>query len=132
MFIFKHKNFSWKKIITSQLVLIIIIVIFFTLSFSLAKTYFKEHKVNLEIASLENEIQKLEKENLDITGLLAYLQSDEFVEKEARLNMGLKRPGEELIVIKENKTTSSNDDVALRDENLTNPKKWWRYFIVVN
>ncbi|MDD4902009.1 MAG: septum formation initiator family protein [Patescibacteria group bacterium] len=88
--------------------------------------------VNNEVADLQKQISSLEASNNDLTAMKKYLQSDQFVEKEARLNMNLKMPGEHVAVI-ENSGQSGN--VAAfgaangnSDKKNSNPVKWWNYF----
>ena len=89
--------------------------------------------VNSEIADLQRQISSLESSNSDLVKLETYLQSDQYAEKEARLNMGLKKPGEHVAVI-ENAGSISNylDDGSANSDNQdkknSNLLDWWNYF----
>ncbi len=88
--------------------------------------------VNSQVADLQKQISSLEASNNDLTKLEDYLQSDQFVEKEARLNMNLKMPGEHVAVIENSDSASgqSADGSAAGngDTKNSNPIEWWNYF----
>jgi cell division protein FtsL len=86
--------------------------------------------VNGEIVDLQKQITSLETSNNDLAKLKTYLQSDQFAEKEARLNMGLKKPGERVAVI-ENSDANAAGPLASgsgTDKKKSNPMNWWNYF----
>ena len=58
-----------------------------------------------------------------------YLQTDFFVEKEARLKLGLRKPGEQVVVVpNEIGKLVKISQKGYNNANLTNPQKWWHYF----
>ena len=84
-----------------------------------------------EIQRLQSEIDKLESRNSALIGLTKELSDLDFLENEARVKMGLKMPGEEVVVI--NRATSSiiNNQENQETKNPSlweNPKRWLRYF----
>jgi cell division protein FtsB len=90
-------------------------------------------QVNSQIADLQKQIASLEASNNDLTKLGTYLQSDQYAEKEARLNLGLKMPGEHVAVIENSDSLASqfadrNSAANAGDEKKSNPVKWWNYF----
>lgn len=56
-------------------------------------------QLDRERAALEREIASYQQQHRDLTGLRAYLQSDEYVETVARRELGLVMPGEPAIVV---------------------------------
>jgi hypothetical protein len=61
--------------------------------------------------------------------MLDYLESDESLEAQARLNLGLKKPGEEVVVIKrEEEDQETLNNINNKKEDLSNSKLWFRYF----
>lgn len=95
----------------------------------LYKNMTSRYRIDREISDLRQEIDSLETGNKDLKKLLAYLESDQFAEAEARLNFGLRKKGEEVVVIKEENLSSGQ---ALEEEgqnaDLSNPAKWLKYF----
>ena len=105
-------------------------IILILISIPLAKNISKRYVVNQEVMDLEQEISDLESKNKDFKIFVSYLESDQFVEEQARLKLGLKKPGEEVIVLKEDLTASSSQtNLANNDnQNIPNYLKWWNYF----
>lgn len=94
----------------------------------LYKNMTSRYRIDREIDDLRQEIDSLETGNKDLEKLLAYLESDQFAEAEARLNFGLRKKGEEVVVIKEESAAIGSVDEKKAGENLSNPAKWLKYF----
>jgi cell division protein FtsL len=89
--------------------------------------------VNSEVTDLQKQIKSLESSNNDLTALKKYLQSDQFAEKEARLDFNLKKQGENVAVIENSgagagQLNNSNFTDSGNDKKNSNPRKWWNYF----
>lgn len=107
----------------------IIALVFLLLIFlPLAKNYSRKRLVEQEIAGIQKEIDDFEAKNKDLKEMIDYLQSDQSLEEQARLNMGLKRPGETVAVIKEDEAASALSVPVLVD-HAPNWQKWWHYFV---
>lgn len=110
------------------------LVILILISIPLAKNVSKRYNINKEVRELGKEIEELEYKNKDLKDLIIYLESDQFVEEQARLNLGLKKEGEQAIVIEDISprqlldSGEENSGELASAKNLTNPQKWWRYF----
>jgi len=134
---FFKKGFWRSKILALVLAALIILI-----SLPLIKKFNQQRALNQEIKNLQAESERLSGKNQDLKDLIGYLQGDSFVEKEARLKMDLKQPGEQVAVVKD-----QNADAAVDQNNsvinsvfnipgldkqaeapLTNPQKWKRYF----
>jgi len=111
----------------SKFFLIFCVVIFLAILFSLAKGTIKNYRVDYEVQDLQKEISNLERQNEEFTQLINYLKSENFIEQEAKLKLGLKKSGENLVVIPQTGAT-----IPVKEENtneqLSNPAKWWAYF----
>ncbi len=120
---------GWKgKLFT---LLALIILIFFTIN--LSKSWQRSSQINQEIAGLEQEITSLEKGNLDLEELIKHLNSSAYIEEKARLDLGLKKEGEKVVVV--NNSASQNYNSANKtmneeaaNQSTANPQKWWKYF----
>lgn len=120
---FKIYNFIFsKKFITLLLIIVIILI-----SIPLSKSITKRYAVNKEIMKLEKEISDLENKNKDFKGMISYLESDQFVEEQARLNLNLKKEGEKVIIIKE-ETLATSTDANGGEESILNLERWVNYF----
>jgi len=112
---------------------IIVLAIF---GFNLVKQVMQKNSIEDEVNRLEQEIGKLEQNQNDLGNLLKYVQTDNFVEQEARDKLNLVKEGENLVVIPEvdadpgeiAKTENSFNNIkgnVLGDSNI---KLWWKYF----
>lgn len=119
-----------KKFTSSKFFIILLILILIGVITALGKEGYRKYQLDREMASLKEEISSLKKENEEVSELLNYFESDEFLEKQARLKLNLLKQGEKLIIIRpEKKDTLSSVSV---EENKTkkdfsNIKKWLDY-----
>jgi cell division protein FtsB len=98
----------------------------------LADNFLKKRQIDREIAELQKEIGSLEKNNGDLKKIISYLDSEQFAEAQARLNFGLKKPGEEVVVVKSGNSAKIAENGLTGEENLSNPAKWLKYFLKIN
>jgi len=112
---------------TKGFVLVVILFIIL-LVVALIKEYNRQEKVDQKIFELEEEAADLEDSNLELARLINYLQSDEFVELEARKNLGYKKAGENVLVIE---GMEENNQMLKKKEDKNNFEKWLDYFLFV-
>ncbi len=97
-----------------------------------------ENATQQEIQTLESELQQLEHSKNELSALLEYVKTDEFVANEAREKLNLVQAGEQLVVIPD--VDATPEEVAQTDEGTklslaetvetktSNAKLWWQYF----
>lgn len=103
---------------------------------SIAKETYKKNQVKKEIEALQEEAQKINKDNVQIKEKIAYLESPEYQIKEAKDKLGLQNPGENVIVVKPNVEKDSATDLSENEkpenipqiESKPNYINWWNYF----
>jgi len=117
---------------------IFILALFFILITSYA--FFKEMRryqnVSTDLTKLESELSSLQARHVELLELVDYFKSEAFIESEARDKLGLRKEGEQVAVITDMNATSSLEslwgkEVTNKNDNLSNPQKWWRYFFAV-
>lgn len=138
----RRKNNYFEKIFFSQKFLTLLgLAVVILISFPFAKNTLKQYRVNKEISELKKEISDLQNKNVDLKNFVSYLESDQFAEEQARLNLGLKKPGEELTVIKQaagDTPTGTSSGATIfnipgyekikPEVKKSNPHKWLNYF----
>ncbi|WKZ29090.1 MAG: septum formation initiator family protein [Patescibacteria group bacterium] len=98
-----------------------------------ARETFRTRQVDREIQALRLEAERLRIHNFQVSSLQASLDSGEFLEREARMKLGLQKVGEQVVVLrKEDRVAAAplEEGLASRslDESWSNAKKWWNYF----
>jgi cell division protein FtsB len=114
-------------LIFSKFFVIFCLFVFLFILFGLAKGTIRSHKVSAEVVQLQTEINRLENQNQDFEQLVKYLNTDTFIEQEAKLKLGLKKENENLIIIPDSEIPTKGD-IAANVKDKSNPEKWWAYF----
>lgn len=83
------------------------------------------YEIDREIKSLEGKLSDLQSRTEKMDKLMAYLNTDEYIEKQARLQFNLSKPGEKQINLTNNQTVAEGANLATDQSNLV---KWFNYF----
>jgi len=127
----KKSSFFWKILLLVALALLVVI------AQSLIRETYKKNQISKEIENLEKQAQVIDRENLEVEERLAYLESAEYKKKEAKDKLGLRDPGEFVVLIKPriaqennsiNTETVSTKPMEPIVTPVPNPIKWWQYF----
>lgn len=98
----------------------------------LVRETIRSRQINGEIVKLQEEAESLRARNFEIANLTASLEDEEFLEREARLKLGLKKAGEEVVILKQDSPSSGIRRVSGASvdvfEKWSPAKKWWMYF----
>lgn len=129
----KKQKSLLKKIIFSNIILIICVFLIIFLSSNLIRDYLNKKQLNKEVTKLQEGIKNLIEKNNQLTNLIDYFKSSDYLEEEARMKLNKKKPGEEIIIIPDafNQRVTSTLITLTKDQNknnLNNFKKWWQYF----
>ena len=108
------------------------IIVLVVVAVNLTKTWMKSHEINQEITGLEQEIDNLIRTNDELKGLIQYFNSDAYVEEKARIDLGLKKEGEKVVIITDQNGNGANNQnpraSGETDENSVSiHQKWWEY-----
>ena len=123
-----HVSRSTKLILTIEFILLAYML--YVLSTSLYKSY----QVDRFIAQAQAENDRLQQTNQKLAEDYEYFSSDAYKEKIAKQNLGLVRPGEEVIILapddKPYLTPGERESEATREyyRSLSNAKKWFLFF----
>ncbi len=131
-----------RRALHSRLLLGLIVMILALLGMAFGRQILRNHEIEGEIAKLQSQEKELRARNLHLGDLQQALQTESFLEREARLKLDLKKPGEQLVIIQD-KTSASEPfktleelmgtDAASDAQGSTashgmNPRHWWCYF----
>jgi hypothetical protein len=97
------------------------------------REWLRGRQIDREVRALREESERLRARNFEIASLHALIDSGEYLEREARTKLGLRREGEQVVVIrKEDARTAPDAQARLVDRGLgegwSNPKKWLMVF----
>lgn len=115
------------KIIFATCLIILLVV-----GVGLAKSWQRGNGINQEISGLGSSIKNLEKDNLELKELIEYFNSDAYIEEKARIDLGLRKAEEKVVIVgnqRKQGLNNLNKNISETNvENLSNPEKWWVYF----
>ena len=132
---FIQRMVRWRFLI----VLNIFVIVFLGVSFG--REIIRNHSIGSEITRLQEQADSLAAQNIEISELKTAIQTESYIEREARLKLGMKKPGETVYVIQQQQDQSQTHitdnptdplGLVLTDSEETtavaNPTKWWYYF----
>lgn len=128
---------SLRSLLFSKLLLLITIPVLIMVLFKLGEVLVKSYETNRDIGALKKTINDLEGSHRQLKEFNAFLESDFFAEKEARLKLGLQKEGEIAVVLPQppspkGQATHSvgvrQAESSIRLEQKNNPRLWWDYF----
>lgn len=95
-----------------------------------AREALRTRQIDREIRALKEEAESLRVHNFQVSSLQASLESGEFLEREARMKLGLQKTGEQVVVLRKDAPHVTNADAPATELAVewSNAKKWWNYF----
>lgn len=117
-------NFWESRFVLASFVLVAVFLFFY-----LTKTFYIKYQINREISIIDEKITESQAQEDEFQRMAENLTNKDFLEKEARLKLNLKKPGEEVIMII-NSTNGKKDELpqgeteSIQDDNQNNLKKW--------
>ena len=112
---------------------IINLAILFLVTLSFGREFVRNYEIDKEIKNLEEKAAMIESQNQEILQLAEHLKTDDYLEEEGRVRLGLKKPGENVVIISEpeelTEPTQVPTAVAVQEDKKTsNPRLWLEYF----
>ncbi len=107
--------------------------IFLLAVWGFAGEFIRNRETQTEIDRLSGQVAELESKNFEIARLGQKLATSDMLEREARLNLGLQKPGESVIIVQDAepplpapaRPPSPSEQAG---ERVSNVGKWWHYF----
>lgn len=106
------------------------------LGFALGKEVIRKYQIENEIRQLEQEVTALENRNTELSSMIDYFDSDTYKEEQARLKLGMQKPGERVVAVlgvQTNTDFAPDGSVSQvrstgQEDPRANPQRWWDYF----
>jgi cell division protein FtsB len=121
----------WGRFYNSNVFIILLSIFLIFSLFKVGKELVKRHTINQEISDLNKQLTAVSQEKDKLKDLISYLETDKYVEEQARSQLNLSKPGEKRIDL----TTDQENQVAEvknGEEDLSNWRKWFNYFFASN
>tara|TARA_B100001964_G_C13934801_1_gene466202 strand:+ start:186 stop:569 length:384 start_codon:yes stop_codon:yes gene_type:complete len=119
------ENNNFNKLYHSNITIIILFVALIFSFIKVSKEIVLRYDINKEIKNLEGQFSELNKEKENLNNLVVYLETDDYIEEEARLKLNLSKPGEKQINL------VNQDKMELKKvagDKIANYYKWFNYF----
>ena len=88
---------TWKKLIKSKTFMFALLVTLGAFGYFFARELGRQYAIQGEIATLEQEIGKIEDKNQELNDLIAYFKTTSFQEKEVPSKLKPQKPGRDLV-----------------------------------
>ncbi len=114
-------------------VLIANLVVFALVGWGFSGEYIRNREAQQEVDRLKAQADELEAKNTEIADLGKKFSTSEMLEREARLKLNLRKPGEEVVVVQAGPGGSgAGNPVPARASGKAPPPsnlaRWWQYF----
>jgi len=124
-----------KRILSSKVFLFLAVLALIALAVNLGRESYRKYQLGKEIQALKTEMERLEGRNSQLAEMIEYFKDESYLEKEARLKLNLKKPGEKVVIY----STRADDSIAGQAAALAAPEVgsagktdnywlWWEYF----
>lgn len=120
------------KILHSKVFSFLICILALWLTLSSINLSLQKNAVNMEAANIETKIKEVQNDTDYLNKFLVYFQTPAFLEKEARLKLNYKAPGEEVVFVYKDKNAKKVSDSISFEELLArapNYRKWFLYLL---
>lgn len=113
-----------------SLIVAVNLVILAFLFVGFGREYWRNQEIERDIASLQDESNRLAGQKLESLSLINDLSSEYYLEGEARTKQGMGEPGEKLVIVDLPKAEQPQGQVLgiATDQSISNPTRWWYYF----
>ncbi|MFA6048292.1 MAG: septum formation initiator family protein [Parcubacteria group bacterium] len=123
-----------KHFVLIKTVVILGLILFGLIIFAISKESYKKKQAQIEIDKLQQEAEKITRENTQLTDKISYLDSKDYQEKEARDKLNMQNPKENMVIVEPGlaptiETQNANNENGKKlVVKTTNVQKWWDYF----
>ena len=107
---------------TAALSIVLVFVMIIT-----ARILVQKSIVDKEIAKLQTQMERIKKDNEQLSSLMQYLKTPAYQEQQAREKLNLSKPGEYVVALPQGNTSGiTTDQVPM--QTTSNFKQWVNYF----
>lgn len=120
----KHAPSWWVVVVAGGLVIVFAVAI--------TREFFRTRQIRQQVEQLRNQVAAEEQRHAELEDLIAYLSSPTFQEREARVQLGLKKSGEQVIIVQPEPRGESTESGSTANGTTgvggRPVQQWWTYF----
>lgn len=113
--------------------IVIAIVLIGLVAYAAGKEAVRNRNIERDVEKMRSQAEQIRTENKDLSRKIAYYETKEFQEKIAKEKMNLKKPGEEVVMVKINDEDGTDEGAGAAQTNSDNKGQqmpnyliWWR------
>ena len=119
----------WQRFLMSQRFLaLVFLLLLVAIAFPLLRSISQRRMIEQEITDMQKDNEAYLSKSQELRNMIDYLQSDVSLEEQARLNLGLKKPDEVVVVVSQTKNATDTVSVVEEESRITNWRRWLHYF----
>ncbi len=116
-----------RNLLTQRWMGVLLGIVVFVIGWSTVRVVMERLQLQHEIGDLQTNVQAQETQLKEYQTLLDKIKDFTYIEREARLKLALKKPGENVFVVPDALLADATPHTnGVRE--LTNPERWWKYF----
>ncbi len=123
-----------KDQVIKPVVIVVLMLFLIVLTVGFVRDFYRKQRVEKQLTALQTEITSLERSNKELKEFFTYLESESFIEAEAKTKMNLKKPGEHVVAVQLSPPGTTmhipSEAVGTRTESLRQgyAQLWWEHF----
>lgn len=121
----RQQKTLWDKVHNSNIFIVILIIALVFSVIQVGKELTSRYQINKEIASLNQELANTQLKKDNLQDLIDYLETDQYVEEQARIQLNLSKSGEKRIDLS---FDPQPIDILSPKDGGANWQKWFDYF----
>ncbi|MBI5134750.1 septum formation initiator family protein [Candidatus Uhrbacteria bacterium] len=119
---------QWQSILWQRWVGVVLALVMFALGWSMVRVVGERVRLNREITTLQQNVNAQEAELVQYKTLLDKIDNFTYIETQARLKFGLKKPGENVFIVPDTLVANQVQQQTPLHKANGNPQLWWEYF----
>lgn len=123
-----NQPFWYRFLLSQRFLALVFLSISIAISFPLVRSVSQKRLIEKEIAEMQAENEKYADRSKELTAIIDYLQSDASLEEQARLNLGLKKSNEAVVVVSRTSPSTTTTAVSETPDRTSNWRHWIDYF----
>src|SRR5438105_3704219 len=118
---------TWQSFLNSRLSTALLSIVLVFVMVITARILVQKSIVDKEIAKLQVQMERVKKDNEQLTSLMQYLKTPAYQEQQAREKLNLSKNGEHVVVLPPGDTAGSTNQED-HSQKISNFKQWVNYF----